>query len=102
MSVEANPMTRRKILIVVNYFDPYVSGVSEYARATAKALAKSHDVTVLTGKHIPELPDQEQQDGYTLLRAKALFFLDKGYISPDFVRLFKTHANQSDVINLHL
>lgn len=95
-------MIKKRVLIVVNYFYPYVSGVSEYARATAKALAKHHDVIVLTGKHSPELPDEEHEDGYLVLRAKALFFLDKGYISPAFVKMFKKLAEKSDVVNLHL
>lgn len=67
-------MAKNKILIVVNYFYPYISGVSEYARAAAANLAKHHVVTVLTGKHIPDLPDVEVFEGYTLIRAKPLFF----------------------------
>lgn len=95
-------MTKKRILIVVNYYYPYVSGVSEYARAIAASLARHHEVTVLTGKHLPDLPDQELFEGYTLIRAKPLFFLDKGYISPAFVYRFKQLVHQSDVINLHL
>lgn len=95
-------MTKIRILIVVNYFYPYVSGVSEYARAIAASLAKHHEVTVLTGKHRPDLPDQESFEGYTLIRTRPLFFLDKGYVSPDFVSRFRQLARQSDVINLHL
>ncbi len=95
-------MAKNKILIVVNYFYPYISGVSEYARAVAANLAKHHVVTVLTGKHIPDLPDVEVFEGYTLIRAKPLFFLDKGYISLDFIGLFRQLARDSDIVNLHL
>lgn len=95
-------MSKKRVLIVVNYFYPYVSGVSEYARSIAASLATQHDVTVLTGKHLPNLPDRELFEGYTLIRAKPLFFLDKGYISSDFVGTFKRLARQHDVINLHL
>lgn len=95
-------MTKKRILIVVNYYYPYVSGVSEYARAIAASLTNHHEVTVLTGKHLSDLPDQESFEGYTLIRAKPLFFLDKGYVSPAFVYRFKQLARQSDVINLHL
>lgn len=95
-------MSRKRILIVVNYFFPYVSGVSEYARSVAANLAKHHDVVVLTGKHTPDLPGREIIDGYTLVRAEPLFFLDKGYISPAFMVAFKQISQQSDVINLHL
>lgn len=95
-------MTRKRILIVVNYFYPYVSGVSEYARAMAISLATHHDVVLLTGKHQSDLPDQEFFEGYRIVRAKTLFFLNKGYISPHFVYRFRQLACQSDVINLHL
>jgi glycosyltransferase involved in cell wall biosynthesis len=95
-------MSKKRVLIVVNYFYPYVSGVSEYAREIAASLAAHHEVTVLTGKHLPDLPDQEFFEGYNLIRAKPLFFLDKGYISLDFVTSFKRLSYQSDVINLHL
>lgn len=95
-------MARKRILIVVNYFFPYVSGVSEYARSVAANLAKHHDVIVLTGKHASDLPDLEIIDGYEVVRAKPLLFLDKGYISPAFMIAFKRLSRQSDVINLHL
>lgn len=95
-------MTRKRLLIVVNYFHPYVSGVSEYARKVAASLAAYHEVTVLTGRHLPDLPEQEFFEGYSLVRAKPLFFLDKGYISFDFVADFIRLSRQCDVINLHL
>jgi glycosyltransferase involved in cell wall biosynthesis len=95
-------MSKKRILIVVNYFYPYVSGVSEYARETAATLSGHYEVTVLTGKHLPGLPDQEFFEGYNLIRAQPLLFLDKGYISFDFVRIFKRLSCHSDVINLHL
>lgn len=95
-------MSKKRVLIVVNYFFPYVSGVSEYARATAASLSTSHDVTVLTGRHRRNLPNQEIFEGYNIIRADPLFFLDKGYISPAFVRAFRRLALHSDVINLHL
>ena len=95
-------MSRRRVLIVVNYFFPYISGVSECARAIARSLATQHDVTVLTGKHRPELSDQETCAGYRIVRAEPLFFLDKGYISFAFIRQFRNLSRKSDVVNLHL
>lgn len=95
-------MKRKSILIVVNYFYPYISGVSEYAREVANSLADYHDVTILTGKHLSELPDEEVFEGCKLIRAKPILFLDKGYISFEFIKIFKRLSNQSDVINLHL
>lgn len=95
-------MSSKRILLVVNYFHPYVSGVSEYARYVATSLATQHEVTVLTCRHRAELPAQEERDGYTIIRADPLFFFDKGYISPAFIRTFRQLAKHCDVVNLHL
>lgn len=92
---------RKKILIVVNYFAPYVSGVSEYARAVAKFLAPFHEVTVLTGRHDMALPSIEQVDGYLIERATPLFFFNKGYISTDFVSRFRRLVKAADMVNIH-
>lgn len=93
---------KKRVLIVVNYFYPYVSGVSEYAREVAAGLSEKYDVTVLTGRHLPDLPEEELFEGFKVIRARPLFFLDKGYISFDFVATFARLAGQSDVVNLHL
>lgn len=91
-----------RVLIVLNYFYPYVSGVSEYARSLAEDMARTHKVTVLTGQHEPGLPDTEVIDGYTLVRAPVLFKLDKGYISPAFLKKFRELQASADYVNLHL
>ncbi|WP_188706284.1 glycosyltransferase family 4 protein [Silvimonas iriomotensis] len=96
-----SPSRKKKLLIVLNYYYPYVSGVSEYARSVAESLANTYDVTVLTGKHLPDLPDVESRDGYTIVRAKPLFFFDKGYISINFLRLFRKLQKEADIVNLH-
>lgn len=95
-------MQKRKILVVVNYFYPYISGVSEYSRSVAKGLALHHDVTVLTGQHTTELPEEEEFEGSKIIRCKPNVFLDKGYISVAFVKRFHLLASQNDVVNLHL
>ncbi|APO88552.1 glycosyltransferase family 4 protein [Marivivens sp. JLT3646] len=95
-------MKKKRVLIVVNYFYPYVSGVSEYTRNLARELSKQYDVTVLTGKHRADLPQMEDFEGYTIIRSEPLFFLDKGYVSFDFIRKFRALSSQVDIVNLHL
>lgn len=95
-------MQKRRVLVVVNYFYPYLSGVSEYARFVASLLASHHDVTVLTGKHRSDLPNQEVMDGVTVIRCDPFVFLDKGYLSISFVRQFRRLANEHDIIHLHV
>lgn len=77
-----------KILIVLNYYYPYISGLSECAKSLAEELAKDHDVTVLTAKHEKHLSNSEVINGVKVERADLLFKISKGYISPDFFRKF--------------
>jgi glycosyltransferase involved in cell wall biosynthesis len=91
-----------KLLIVVNYFYPYISGVSEYARWNGAAISDEFEITVLTGRHLPALPIEETIDGMHVIRADPLLHLHKGYISVDFIRRFMRLAAAADVINLHL
>ena len=96
-------MTARKhILIVLSYYHPYISGVSEYAKMLAEGLAERHDVTVLTGKHLNTLPAAEIIGGVTVIRAKPLFFLHKGYVSFDLAFKFWRLARSAQIINFHL
>ncbi|MEF3304485.1 glycosyltransferase family 4 protein [Paenibacillus sp. GYB003] len=91
-----------KILIVLNYYWPYISGLSEYARALAEELAKEHNVTVLTGKHIEDLEDTEIVNGVTVIRASIVSKISKGYISPSFIYKFIGLQKEMDIVNLHL
>ena len=93
---------RKRILIVLSYYFPYISGVSEYAKMLAEGLAAHHDVTVLTGRHLNELASTEVIGGVTVVRADTLFFLHKGYISVDLAIKFRRLARDADVINFHL
>lgn len=77
-------MPKKNLLIVVNYYDPYISGVSEYARSLAAALKNHFNVTVLTGQHQKSLKKKEEIEGYTVIRCSPAFFIDKGYISLNF------------------
>jgi glycosyltransferase involved in cell wall biosynthesis len=93
---------RPKLLIVLNYFHPYISGVSEYARWNGAATCAEFETTVLTGRHLASLPSEDTIDGLHVVRAEPLFHLHKGYISWDFVSKFIDLAAKADVINLHL
>lgn len=94
--------TRKRVLVVLSYYRPYVSGVSEYAKMLAESLATHHDVTVLTGRHTPDLPLTETVQGVSIIRAKPLFFAHKGYVSLDLAIKFRRLSRDADVINFHL
>ena len=67
-----------KILLVVNYYYPYISGLSEVVRLLAEDFAKQgHEVTVLCSNH-DKLPAEE-----TLYDLAELFKVDQqGYCQP--------------------
>lgn len=91
-----------KILIVLTYYAPYMSGVTEYARMLAEDLANRHEVTVLTTQHEPDLPSEEHLNGVRVLRAPIFARLHKGVLSWRFITDFSALAKSHDVVNLHL
>ena len=92
-----------KILIVLTYYRPHISGLTIYAERLAKAFArKGHQVTILTSQFKKELPREEVVNGVRIIRAPVLFRLSKGVIMPTFGWLASKLAAQTDVIQLHL
>jgi glycogen synthase len=52
-----------KILFILTYYRPHVSGLTIYVERLAKALAeRGHTVTVLTSHYTQDLPSEEQMD----------------------------------------
>jgi glycosyltransferase involved in cell wall biosynthesis len=92
-----------KILIVLTYYRPHISGLSIYAERLAKAFAAlGHKVTILTSQFEKTLPREECIDGVRIIRAPVLFRLSKGVIMPTFGLLASKLAAKTDVIQLHL
>lgn len=92
-----------KILIVLTYFRPHISGLTIYAERLAKALVKrGHQVTVLTSRFDPALPLDEVVQGVRIVRAPVLMRVSKGVIMPTFGSLASKLVREHDVIQLHL
>lgn len=92
----------KKILFVVNYYYPYISGVSEYIRLIAEELVKeNYDVTVLASNH-DTLKKQEIINGVKVIRADIICKISKGTVSPEFIRKARELSKKVDIINLHL
>lgn len=92
-----------KILIVLTYYRPHISGLTIYAERLAKAFAaRGHEVTVLTSGFKKELPSEEFKDGIRIVRVPVLFRLSKGVIMPSFGRIANQLVRKTDVIQLHL
>lgn len=92
-----------KILIVLTYYRPHISGLTIYAERLARAFAaRGHQVTVLTSRFDRSLPAEEMLEGVRIVRAPVLFRLSKGVIMPTFGYLANKLVREHDVIQLHL
>ncbi len=92
-----------KILIVLTYYRPHISGLTIYAELLANAfIERGHDVTVLTSRHEKNLPLLEIQNKVRIVRAPVLMRISKGVVMPTFPALVAQLVKEHDVVQLHL
>jgi glycosyltransferase involved in cell wall biosynthesis len=92
-----------KVLLVLTYYHPHVSGLTIYVQRLATTLARrGHQVTVLTSGYDPSLPHEEMIDGVRVVRSRVLFRISKGVIMPAFPLLAWKMIRQHDVVSIHL
>ena len=90
------------ILIALNYYTPYVSGLTNVARDVAEGLAaRGHTVTVVTSQHDAALPLEESVNGVRIVRCPVRLRIGKGVVSPSFVGRVVAEAKTADVVNIH-
>lgn len=91
------------VCIALNYYTPYVSGVTEVARVLAEGLAaRGESVAVVTSQHDRSLPRRERIGGVEVFRAPVVAQIGRGVVSPAFPNLVARIARRSRVLNLHL
>ena len=90
-----------KILIIINYYAPYISGLTETARVLAESLAKDkkNKVTVLCSNH-DKLPKNEVINGVEVVRAPIIMKISKGTVSFSFINLARKMSKEYDVVNV--
>ncbi len=92
-----------KILEMLTYYRPHVSGLTIYVERLSKALVeRGHEVTVLTSQYNRSLPRTEEIDGVRVVRVPALFKVSKGIIMPTMGIEATKHVLRNDVVHLHL
>ncbi|RLD09768.1 MAG: glycosyltransferase family 1 protein [Chloroflexota bacterium] len=92
-----------KILTILTYYRPHISGLTIYVERLAKALVEQgHEVTVLTSQFEPDLPRQETRDGVKIVRAPVILRISKGVIMPTFAYHAWKLISEHDVVHLHL
>lgn len=89
--------------MILNYYAPYVSGLTNVARDVAEALVhRNWRVQVVTTRHDQVLAPTEIMNGVEVHRARVLTRIGKGPISPDFVRQAIAATGHAAVANVHL
>jgi glycosyltransferase involved in cell wall biosynthesis len=92
-----------RIVMALNYYAPYVSGLTEAARLVAEELARrGHSVTVVASQHDSAIPRQETIAGVRVVRTPVAARIGKGVISPSFASTVARYARDADVLNLHM
>jgi glycosyltransferase involved in cell wall biosynthesis len=92
-----------KILIVLTYYRPHISGLTIYVERLARALTqRGHRVTVLTSHYAKDLPYRQVLDGVTVIRHPVLFRMSKGSIMPGFLSRAWMLTRQNDIVSVHL
>lgn len=90
------------VLIALNYYAPYVSGLTNVARDVAEGLVKrGWIVTVITSQHNSNLPLQENINGVRVIRAPVLARIGKGVISASFIHKVLAESRNADLVNIH-
>jgi len=92
-----------KILMVVGYYYPYISGLSEYVKRLSEGLAKKgHEVVVLTSQHEKSLCKKETINGVNVVRCPYMFKFGKGLVMPFFASSACKLSKNCDITNIHL
>lgn len=91
------------LAVVLTYYTPYLSGLTEVARVVAEGLAaRGWRVAVVASQHDPTLPRHEVRNGVEVFRAPVVARIGRGVVSPTFATLAGRIARRSAVVNLHL
>ncbi len=92
-----------KILQVLTYYRPHVSGLTIYVERLGQALAgQGHEVTVLTSRYEPDLPREEVMHGVRVIRVPVAMRVSKGVIMPLLGHYATRLCLANDIIHLHL
>lgn len=92
-----------KILMALDYYRPNVSGLTLYVEHLAEGLAaRGHEVSILTHRHMPELPAEARENGVRVVRAAVAGSLGKALISPAILARAVLEIGRCDVLHLHV
>jgi len=91
-----------KILMALDYYRPNISGLTLYVEHLAEGLAsRGHDVSVLTHRHIRDLPAEAQENGVRVVRAHVAGRVGKALLSPALLARATSEIGHCDLVHLH-
>jgi glycosyltransferase involved in cell wall biosynthesis len=91
------------VTVALDYYAPYVSGLTEAARMIAEGLAeRGWKIAVACTQRDPSWPKYEQINGVHVYRAPVLGKVSRAVISPGMPLLANKLANRSKLLHLHL
>jgi glycosyltransferase involved in cell wall biosynthesis len=89
-----------RIVQVTPYFHPHAGGVESHVRGLAREFAQEgHEVTVVTPRYDRRLPEEEQLDGYRIVRTRSLGVAFNTPVDVGTSRVVRTM--DADVFHLH-
>ncbi len=92
-----------RILFILTYYRPHVSGLTIYVERLARELAaRGHAVTVLTSHYNRALPFEEVVDDVRVVRVPVLFRFNKGVFMSTFIPAALREIRAHDVVSIHL
>jgi glycosyltransferase involved in cell wall biosynthesis len=95
--------TQYDLLVSLNYYAPYVSGLTETAKVVAEGLAaRGWRVCVVTAQHDKALPRREVLAGVDVVRTPVVARIGKGTVSPSLPWTAIRMGRRSSVVNLHM
>ncbi|MCY3573077.1 MAG: glycosyltransferase family 4 protein [Chloroflexi bacterium] len=93
-----------KILMLLLYYHPHSTGLTNYVRMLAEALARrGHEVTVVASQHTKALPRGESMlNGVRVVRLWAPLRISRGFILPTYPWQVYSLIRQHDIVNIHI
>jgi len=94
---------RYDLVVALDYYSPYVSGLTETARVVAEGMAaRGWGVAAVASRHDHDLPPREVVNGVDVHRTRVLGRVSKGVISPGLPITAARIARRSRVLHMHL
>jgi glycosyltransferase involved in cell wall biosynthesis len=91
------------VAIILNYYAPYVSGLTIHTQRLAEGLAgRGHRVAVVAVQHDKALPLREVRAGVVVFRTPVTRMIGRGPVSPGFASLARRVARRSAIVNPHV